>query len=1226
MNPLERVASRVLVALAMLLMIVLAACENDVFGPTSSDGDATCQVREGAISFQSMTVGEASVEQTFFIRNTGGGVLGGQVALDPGAFEIVSGGGAFSLAPGQIRRVAVRFLPGTPGDHAGSVRLGTTCRPVALTGRATPGDACQVTPETLDFGTVTVGDAAIERTFTMTNSGPTTYSGVIEAPCGSFTVVAGGGLYTLAPGQSRTVTVRFVPTGAGNESCLIETGAAACLDVMAVGLATNPAMCEVVPLALAFGSVCAGSGAERSVTLRNSGTTAFSGSVVVSGPDFSLTTGQGPYTLGAGESRLVMVRYAPTASGTGNGTLAFGSTTCEPVPLSGQAGTPVVCQLSTAGLDFGSVSLGEMVTAAFSISNAGCGMASGVVAAGCLSFQTIEGSDAWTLGPGESRLVRVRFLPTSAGSVSCALDIGGGCAPLPLAGQGVAVPICAVTPELLDFGAVTPNQATTRTFTIRNDGGGTLSGSVATGCDAFTVTNGAGPYSLGAGLSKTVTVRFQPPNAGERSCLLGLGGTLCPGVTLVGAGDAVPICSLVPTELQFGGVTVNTAAEKSFVVSNVGGGSLSGTISENCNDFEIIEGAGAYSLAGGQSRTVTVRFRPTVQALRTCGIGLGSINCNNVAASGTGTAASLCRVLPTALDFGTVFIGQSADRSFTLTNLGGTTISGNLVEACPEFNIVSGGGPFSLTQGQSVTVNVRFTPTAAGSRACDVATGTADCPAVPASAFGDVEPVCGLSATAVDFGTLTVGGSADRTVTITNSGGGTLTGSIAEDCSDFSIVTGGGPYTLLAGQMRNATIRFRPLTAGIKACVLATGSVRCAAVTLGGVADPVPACGLSATVLNFPLTPIGASSEQVFTLTNTGGGTLDGVISSPCAEFTLVSGGGAYALTAGQNRMVTVRFMPSGAGNRFCTIETGTTECADVSTQGQGDPPPACSITPTDLAFGNVGIGLTSDRTFDISNTGGGTLVGTPSISCADFTIVSGTGAYALTAGQSRTVTVRFQPSSPGAKNCAVESGSALCADVMASGTGETSPICNLSTTSLVFGLVTTGQSVDQGFTITNGGAGTLTGSVSELCPAYAIIAGAGVFNLTSGQSRSVTVRFSPTSFGAQNCAIDLGSGCPTDVNASGTGAVGFAGSVSPIILASGCSGGAACHGFNQVDLLNYANAVARTNTGNPPASLLLTKPGAPPADHVGGDFGNWQVGQPDYNTVLLWIQQGVRP
>ena len=59
---------------------------------------------------------------------------------------------------------------------------------------------------------------------------------------------------------------------------------------------------------------------------------------------------------------------------------------------------------------------------------------------------------------------------------------------------------------------------------------------------------------------------------------------------------------------------------------------------------------------------------------------------------------------------------------------------------------------------------------------------------------------------------------------------------------------------------------------------------------------------------------------------------------------------------------------------------------------------------------------------------------------------------------------------------------------------------------------------------------------------------------------------------------------------------------------------------------MNYANAVARTNAGNPPASLLLTKPGAPPADHGGGDFGNWQVGQPDYNTVLLWIQQGVRP
>ncbi|TPW09998.1 MAG: hypothetical protein FD129_2022, partial [bacterium] len=389
----------------------------------------------------------------------------------------------------------------------------------------------------------------------------------------------------------------------------------------------------MVPASLDFGSVCVGAGTERSLTLRNPGTTPFSGSVTILGPgsavgppiepsEYSLPAGGGPFVLGAGESREVTVLFRPQGTGRRTGLLDFGTTACGSVSLAGDGGVPVVCQLSTTEIDFGSVAEGQSTTATFSINNAGCGTAVGFVSAGCLDFQAFEGAGAWTLGPGASRLVRVRFMPSAAGSVSCSLEIGGGCAPLPLRGLGVAVPVCAVLPELVDFGTVAPNQSRTSMFTIRNDGGGMLTGSIATGCDVFTVTAGAGAYSLGPGQSRTVTVRFQPTSAGERSCLLGLGGTECPGVTLVGAGDALPICSLSPSVLQFGGVTVNTSAEKSFVLRNVGGGTLGGTVSENCNEFEIIAGSGGYSLAGGESRTVTVRFRPTIQGQRTCGIGL----------------------------------------------------------------------------------------------------------------------------------------------------------------------------------------------------------------------------------------------------------------------------------------------------------------------------------------------------------------------------------------------------------------------------------------------------------------------------------------------------------------------------------------------------------------------------------------------------------------------------
>ncbi|HEX7880356.1 MAG TPA: choice-of-anchor D domain-containing protein, partial [Candidatus Eisenbacteria bacterium] len=459
--------------------------------------------------------------------------------------------------------------------------------------------------------------------------------------------------------------------------------------------------------------------------------------------------------------------------------------------------------------------------------------------------------------------------------------------------------------------------------------------------------------------------------------------------------------------------------------------------------------------------------------------------------------------------------------------------------------------------------------------------------------------------------------------TITNTGGSTLTGTLAESCDDYVILAGGGAFSLGAGQSRLATIRFRPMSAGDKPCTLSVGT-GCPGVPLSGTGQAPPACQLSQPSLTFPKTILGESSERTFMITNAGGGTLAGTVTSPCNEFAVI-GGGAYSLTAGQSTTVTVRFTPAQGGSRFCTLETGTTLCADLPTSGVGDPPPVCEVSPASLAFGTVGIGASADRSFTITNDGGQTLTGSVSLSgCPEFSIVSGAGNYVLIGGQQHTVTVRLTPASGGPKSCAIETGSATCADVSAAGTGEALPVCALSTTSLSFGLVNVGATSDMSFMISNTGGGTLTGNVTESCADFSLIAGGGNFSLNMGQSRTVTVRFAPGSFDAKSCTIDLGTNC-ADVSASGTGAVSYASHVRPIIVNSGCSGGS-CHGGTQIDLTVFANAVMKTNAGDPPNSLILIKPGPPPGNHAGGEFANFATNQPDYQTILKWIIQGVRP
>src|SRR5881409_2485540 len=66
------------------------------------------------------------------------------------------------------------------------------------------------------------------------------------------------------------------------------------------------------------------------------------------------------------------------------------------------------------------------------------------------------------------------------------------------------------------------------------------------------------------------------------------------------------------------------------------------------------------------------------------------------------------------------------------------------------------------------------------------------------------------------------------------------------------------------------------------------------------------------------------------------------------------------------------------------------------------------AVTPSSQGFGNVAVGSTADRTFTVTNAGGGMLTGSASTSLP-FSIVSG-GSYNVGAGASQTVIVGFQP------------------------------------------------------------------------------------------------------------------------------------------------------------------------------------------------------------------------
>jgi len=112
------------------------------------------------------------------------------------------------------------------------------------------------------------------------------------------------------------------------------------------------------------------------------------------------------------------------------------------------------------------------------------------------------------------------------------------------------------------------------------------------------------------------------------------------------------------------------------------------------------------------------------------------------------------------------------------------------------------------------------------------------------------DPVTSLRA--VDFGTVTLGQSRDTIVSLTNLASSTapLAGTVSISGSGFTVVSGGGTFSIAAGQAQSITIRFAPGSATIQAGALS--------ITHDGTTVSSP--------LSVPLTGIGGDSGIVLTL------------------------------------------------------------------------------------------------------------------------------------------------------------------------------------------------------------------------------------------------------------------------------------------------------------------------------------------------------------------------
>jgi outer membrane protein assembly factor BamB len=197
-------------------------------------------------------------------------------------------------------------------------------------------------------------------------------------------------------------------------------------------------------------------------------------------------------------------------------------------------------------------------------------------------------------------------------------------------------------------------------------------------------------------------------------------------------------------------------------------------------------------------------------------------------------------------------------------------------------------------------------------------------------------PVLALAPTAVNFGNVTVNTITTSAFTITNSSGeNPLTGSVsaAGISAPFSLLSGGGAFSLIPHQSLSVTISFAPTAPGyftgfvtITSNDPSNPSVTepISAGTPTPTPTPIPTGGklsLSTHTLNFGAVKISKSPKLSFTIKNTAKTTLYGDVESALSPpLSVTIGAGPFTLGHNQTHKVTVEAAPTEAAAFSATI------------------------------------------------------------------------------------------------------------------------------------------------------------------------------------------------------------------------------------------------------------------------------------------------------------------
>lgn len=425
------------------------------------------------------------------------------------------------------------------------------------------------------------------------------------------------------------------------------------------------------------------------------------------------------------------------------------------------------------------------------------------------------------------------------------------------------------------------------------------------------------------------------------------------------------------------------------------------------------------------------------------------------AAGGGGTQDSKTGVLSASsgnVSFGNIAVGGTATLTAILTNTGLAAVNISQATISGTGFAVMGAIPSgSVAVGQSVTVTIQFAPQSTGP-ASGMLTVTSNASNSPASvALTGMGTQAGLSVAplSLSFGSVNVGSNASQNVTLTNSSTGIITVSGVTPTGAGITVNGVFPQTLNAGANATFEVQFAPAVTGN-----VSGSVSIADTAPGSpTIVPVSGTGAQAEIaaspssVSFGNVATGNTNSQPIQISNAGNATLT------ISQVTMTGGGNGFstilstplAIQPGKSGSFNATFTPSSSGSvsgSISLVSNAPNSPLTINLTGTGSVATrTLSASSSSVSFGNVNDGTQASQNVTVTNTGNSNVtISSVGATGTGFSASGVQSGLTLTPNQTATLTVSFDPSSPGAVN-----GSATVASnatnsplsVGLSGTGE---------------------------------------------------------------------------------------------------------------------------------------------------------------------------------------------